>query len=279
MISHSAKNGAMALTKFFRHDRKFYQHAVPEIFPLFSYDSVRTEALQSWRADLRHQQGLSVPPPPAMLEPEFEAGGISKQRLLEKQRLELVLCENPGFMLHYAQRLDDQLGINHGIVKDYAVSRHSHHFLNCIIVSADFYYTWLGRTPNQWFYGSQDWWQLQEMIRAFDLEIPQEHHNPIPRTGLLYGELFWEAVANLHSGRVFYPMDQLDNPGSGAAAASSGGSAGSGAGGANQQNLGTYLGGSSAASAPKALAPLSATQMATLKKAALAGVPFVEVCG
>lgn len=268
----------MALTKFFRHDRKFYQHAVPDVHPLFGYDSVRTEAVHSWRDDMRHQQGLSVPPPPVLLEAEFEAGGIAKQRVLEKQRLELVLCENPGYMLHYAQRLDDQLGINHGILKDYAVSRHSHHFLNCIIVSADFYFTWVGRNPNQWFHGSQEWWQLQEMIRAFNLEVPREHLNPIPKTGLLCGESFWEAVANIHNGRVFYPMDQLDKEGSGAGAASSGGGSASGAGGGgNQHNLGSYLEGPSTA-ATKAPAPLSATQIATFKKAAKAGVPFVEVC-
>ncbi|CAM2005430.1 hypothetical protein [Acanthopleuribacter pedis] len=280
MKSHFFRSNAIVRTKFFRHDRRFYQHTVPDVYPLFAYDSVRTEALTSWRRDLRHQQGISVPPPPVMLEAEFEAGGIIKQRLLERQRLELLLCENPGYMLHYAQRLHDHLGINHGILIDYATSHHNHKFLNCILVSADFYYTWLGRNPDQWFHDSLDRWQLWEMIRAFNLEVPPEHLNPIPKTGLLVGEPFWEAVANIHSGRVFYPLDQLNEEGSGSAAGGAGASSGqTPAGGAANAPAG-YLQDNSGASSAAAKKPvtLSPQQVATFKKAAKQGMPFAEVC-
>lgn len=274
MKPNFSKRSTTAHAKFFRHNPLFYQHPVPEVYPLFSYESVRTRAVDTWRADLRHQQGLSVPPPPVMLEPEFLEHGIFNQRQLEQQRLELLLCESPGYQLQYGQQLHDRLGLNHGILKTYATNHRTEKFFNCILVSSEFFYTWLGRKPTQYFIDGPEWLALRQMIHAQGLEIPPEYDNPIPRTGLLCGESFWEAVANIHTGRVFYPLDQLNEEGAGAGPAPGG----AGGGGPSGPSPALSLGGGAAAAIANPGMVLSAVQIATFKNAAKQGLAFVEVC-
>ncbi len=244
----SPPRDAFLRNKFFRHKNLFYQHAVPDLFPLYSHATTALDTVQRWFKAMRNNPGDIAHASGNLLDSEFTDGLIRKQLLLEKQRLEVLLSENPGFVLQYGEQLHNSLGTNHNLVTEYARSVRPDKLFNSVIVSAEFYFTHVGNAPQQWFGGSFEWWDLMEMIRAYGVELPPEHQNPVPRTGLLCGEAFWQAVANLCHGRVFFPLDLLNESGDAAAAGGGGGGSSSGAGaGAGSGSGQGYLGGDSGA--------------------------------
>ncbi len=230
-------------TQFFRHRPDFYQHEVPDLYPLFSHEAPRVAAAAQWLASMAQNPSDLIVPPAVIGDSEFTDSWIGRQRHLERQRMELLLCESPGHILQYSEQLHTALSTNHLLLTDYARSTQPDKLFNCVIVSAEFYYSRLGREPNQWFAGTFEWWQLHEMLRAFHIEIPPEHENTVPRTGLLWGEDYWQVIANLVHGRVFFAFDGFDEAGS-----DSGSSGGAGGGGGANSGPGSggdqgYLGG------------------------------------
>ncbi len=217
-------------SRFFRHDKNFYEFKVPDLYPTFSYDSRRVTQAQKWMERARQSLTTADVSTPNIDGEEFIFEFIGKQRLLERQRLEILLCESPGYILQYAEQLRTELRQNEEILRSYVHSHVMEKYLDCLIVSGDFYYTFTGRHAPQLFQGSYEWWQLVEMIRAGGLEVPPEYANPIPRTGVLCEADFWQAAQNVLHNRIFIPQDVLNEQGGGASAAGGGAGGGSGSG-------------------------------------------------
>ncbi|CAM2068867.1 RHS repeat protein [Sulfidibacter corallicola] len=208
--------------EFVNHDPNFYKFDVPDVSPTFTYRLSRSENPNS----SNHLSFLEAGEYQAMwLHSAAGENALRLQKDLEIQRLEILLCKDPGVVLNYGQQLSLALSHNHDLLSRIASGKERDRRVDAIVVMAGFFHSWLGQLPQSQYLGTERWWRTLEKIRSLGIEIPSEHSHPIPKTGVLSGRLLYQALENMRTGTFFDGTAELLEKG-GSSSAGSGGSAG-----------------------------------------------------
>ena len=175
----------------FQIDPRFYRFEVPEIAPLSHFSLPSTQ----WSPPHR-QRGASTTRNHSLDAQKAQA----LQKALEIQRMEILLCEDPSYVLLYAQMLSERLALNHQTIRDMAHRQEETHHIEAILVSEAFHTRLTGQPPPNHFEGSFLWWRLMETLKRRHIPVPCITEHPISRTGVLHGQALQQALVDLRHG-------------------------------------------------------------------------------
>ncbi|CAM2063905.1 DUF1308 domain-containing protein [Sulfidibacter corallicola] len=200
-------------------DKNHFRFEPPDLFPTFSYEhSVVSGIEPPPRVQLGQPSNLQS----GLTESAHVESAIKLQKDLEIQRMEILLCQDPGHILRYGAQMATALALNHELLEQLIRGRLGRRRLEALVVQAGFHYTWLGRFPESRFIGTEHWWRTLTRLRSLGIEIPTDHAHPVPKTGVLAGRTLHQVIENMRNGIFFSGTSELLESDDGGASVSSG---------------------------------------------------------